>query len=216
MAGAWKCTISSAKATGHVGLRPPVIPPITFPRCIIPRRASRARALHFAEAQQKQGQEAGLDTPHQALQEADAPGPPQEGGIGAHAVLEGGRQQPPSPGPDSPLDAAMAAQSVDGSGPAVAFRSGGGGGAPAAAGGSGDVGGSDDALRGGAAAAVCAHAACSAQRFCFLSELQRVRQSYLDGGRTDQFKKKAIDKAIKRVWGGGGGLGALGEGGMGE
>ena len=43
---------------------------------------------------------------------------------------------------------------------------------------------------------VCLHVACSRQPYCFVSELKRVRESYLDG-KLDQFKKKAIDKAIK-------------------
>ena len=42
---------------------------------------------------------------------------------------------------------------------------------------------------------VCLHAACSSMPYCFVSELKRVRESYLEG-RLDQFKKKAIDKAI--------------------
>ena len=48
----------------------------------------------------------------------------------------------------------------------------------------------------GGATSACFHAACSAQPFCFMAELKRVKKGYI-GGRTDQFKRKAIDKAIK-------------------
>ena len=46
------------------------------------------------------------------------------------------------------------------------------------------------------ATSACLHAACSAQPFCFMAELKKVKKGYI-GGRTDQFKRKAIDKAIK-------------------
>ena len=217
------------KSRGMSGSAPWAVLPSLFPAAPTPRRASRARALQFAEAQQKQGQEGGLDTP-----QGDASGLQQEGG--SHAVLEGIKQQPseqgrPAPSPPPPQDATIASSIAggsdgeehciavtaaaafhgDGGVPAVTEQWAGGSGDAlrdgaeqlAASGSSGDAGVCPTASRGGAVAAVCTHAACSAQRFCFLSELRRVRQSYLDGGRTDQFKKKAIDKAIKRVGGGG-------------
>ncbi len=40
----------------------------------------------------------------------------------------------------------------------------------------------------------CQHAACSAQHFCFLSELDRVRRNY--SGKADSFRLKAVNKAI--------------------
>lgn len=46
--------------------------------------------------------------------------------------------------------------------------------------------------------AVCLHTACSSQPYCFMAELKQVKKGYI-GGNTDQFKKKAIDKAIKYV-----------------
>jgi hypothetical protein len=42
----------------------------------------------------------------------------------------------------------------------------------------------------------CLHVACCAQSFCFISELKRVLKSYM-GGSKDQFKKKAVNQAIR-------------------
>lgn len=45
---------------------------------------------------------------------------------------------------------------------------------------------------------LCPHVACSRQAFCLVAEMQRVRSNY-SGGRSDQFRIKAADRAIRAL-----------------
>ncbi|KAL4421994.1 hypothetical protein ABPG77_011017 [Micractinium sp. CCAP 211/92] len=49
--------------------------------------------------------------------------------------------------------------------------------------------------------AVCGHVCCALREQCIVAELRKVGQAYQTGGRTDQFKQKALSRTINRLIG---------------